>query len=41
MEGIIFRKGKVEVNVITAGYIGHKPKADVAKYIAEQVAAHL
>jgi hypothetical protein len=41
MEGIVFHKGKVEVNVITAGYLGPKPKADVAKYIAEQVAARL
>ena len=41
MEGIVFHKGKVEVNVITGGYTGPKPKAEVAKYIAEQVAARL
>lgn len=41
MDGIIFHKGKVEVNVITTGYFGHKPKAEVARYIAEQVAARL
>jgi len=41
MEGIVFHKGKAEVNVITSGYNGSKPKADVAKYIAEQVAARL
>jgi hypothetical protein len=41
MEGIVFHKGKVEVNVITSGYTGPKPKAEVAKYIAEQVAARL
>jgi hypothetical protein len=41
MDGIVFHKGKVEVNVITTGYYGPKPKADVAKDIAEQVAARL
>jgi hypothetical protein len=41
MEGIVFHKGKVEVSVVTAGYIGPKPKADIAKHIAEQVAARL
>ena len=41
MDGIIFHKGKVEVNVITSGYFGHKPKAEVAKHLAEQVAARL
>ncbi|MGD0222307.1 MAG: hypothetical protein ABSF71_08205 [Terriglobia bacterium] len=40
-DGIVFHKGKVEVNVITSGYLGHKPKAEVAKHIAEQVAARL
>ncbi len=40
-DGIVFHKGKVEVNVITSGYTGPKPKADVAKYIAQQVAARL
>lgn len=41
MDGIIFHKGKVEVNVITSGYLGPKPKAEVAKHIAELVAARL
>jgi hypothetical protein len=41
MNGIVFHKGKVQVNVITSGYLGHKPKAEVAKYIAERVAARL
>ena len=41
MNGIVFHKGKVQVNVITSGYLGHKPKAEVAKYIAEQVAGRL
>jgi len=40
-DGIVFHKGKVEVNVITSGYLGPKPKADVAKHLAEQVAARL
>ena len=40
-DGIVFHKGKVEVNVITSGYLGHKPKAEVAKHLAEQVAARL
>ena len=41
MNGIVFHKGKVQVSVITSGYLGHKPKAEVAKYIAEQVAGRL
>ncbi len=40
-DGIVFHKGKVEVNVITGGYTGPKSKADVAKHLAEQVAARL
>jgi hypothetical protein len=38
---IIFRKGKVEVTVNPGAYFGPKPKAEIAKYIAEQVAARL
>jgi hypothetical protein len=41
MEGIVFHKGKVEVSVITTGYLGAKPKADIAKHIAEQLNQHL
>jgi hypothetical protein len=41
MGGIIFRKGKAKVTVSTSAYLGLKPKAEVAKYIAEQVAARL
>jgi hypothetical protein len=41
MEGIIFRKGKAKVTVTPSAYTGSKPKAEVAKYIAEQVATRL
>jgi len=41
MGGIIFRKGKAKVTIITSAYLGTKPKPDIAKYIAEQVAARL
>lgn len=41
MDSIVFHKGKVEVNVMTGAYLGPKPKADVAKHLAEQVAARL
>jgi hypothetical protein len=41
MGGIIFRKGKAKVTVATSAYLGPKPKPDVAKYIAEQVASRL
>jgi hypothetical protein len=41
MDGITFRKGKAKVYVTAGAYTGPKPKADVAKYIAEQVAARL
>jgi hypothetical protein len=40
-DGIVFHKGKVEVNVITSGYLGPKLKAEVAKHLAEQIAARL
>jgi hypothetical protein len=40
-EGIVFHKGKVLVTVSPGGYAGPKPKAEVAKFIAEQVAARL
>ena len=40
-EGIAFHKGKVFVIVSTSGYLGPKPKAEIAKHLAEQVAAHL
>jgi len=40
-DGIVFHKGKVLVNVATSGYLGPKPKAEVAKHLAEQVAARL
>src|SRR5208283_3760157 len=36
MDGIVFRKGKARVNVTAGAYTGPKPKADVAKYIAEK-----
>jgi hypothetical protein len=41
MGGIIFRKGKAKVTVTTTGYLGPKPKAEVARHLAEQVAARL
>ena len=41
MEGITFRKGKANVNVTAGAYTGPKPKAEVAKHIAELVAARL
>jgi hypothetical protein len=41
MDGIIFRKGKAKVTVTAGAYAGPKPKADVAKSIAQQVAARL
>ena len=41
MEGITFRKGKANVNVTASAYTGPKPKADVAKHIAELMAARL
>jgi hypothetical protein len=41
MEGITFRKGKANVNVTASAYTGPKPKAEVAKHIAELVAARL
>jgi len=41
MEGITFRKGKANVNVTASAYTGPKPKAEVAKHIAEIVAARL
>lgn len=41
MGGIIFRKGKAQVSVITTAYQGAKPKDEAAKYIAEKVAAGL
>ncbi len=41
MDGIVFHKGKVKVTVAANAYTGPKPKAEVAKFIAEQVAARL
>jgi hypothetical protein len=41
MDGIVFRKGKARVNVTASAYTGPKPKAEVAKHIAELVAARL
>ncbi|MGB7548787.1 MAG: hypothetical protein WBM14_13630 [Terracidiphilus sp.] len=41
MGGIIFRKGNAKVTVTTSAYTGPKPKAEISKYIAEQVAARL
>ena len=39
--GIMFRKGNANVSVITTAYSGAKPKAEVAKYVADKVAAGL
>ena len=41
MGGIIFRKANAKVTVTTSAYAGPKPKPEIAKYIAEQVAARL
>jgi hypothetical protein len=41
MGGIVFRKGKARVNITASAYTGLKPKAEVAKHIAELVAARL
>jgi len=41
MDGMVFLKGNVEVIVVTRRYLGHKPKAEVAKRIAELAAARL
>ncbi len=41
MGAIIFRKGRAKVTVTASAYLGPKPKADVAKSIAEKVAARM
>lgn len=41
MGGINFRKGNAKVTVTTSAYTGPKPKPEIAKYIAEHVAARL
>jgi hypothetical protein len=41
MDGIVFREGKANVTVTVGAYTGRKPKAEVARHIAELVAARL
>ena len=41
MNGIVFREGKANVTVTVSAYTGPKPPADVARHIAELVAARL
>jgi hypothetical protein len=41
MDGIVFREGKANVTVTVSAYTGPKPKAEVARHIAELVAARL
>jgi hypothetical protein len=41
MDSIVFRQGKANVTVTVGAYTGRKPKAEVARHIAELVAARL
>jgi len=41
MDGIVFREGKAKVTVTVSAYTGPKPPAEVARHIAELVAARL